>query len=113
MSYIIRDIKLSKLTRTPMSEEASRVLEFWDNLWSDMKVSINIEKGEIKCWKEGYNFYYIVQRDKNDKLLCDYDKVWSFFVDELELEYEEIQELMRHMVSGTLNCVVNTPVTIG
>ena len=109
MNYLLRDIKLSKLTDTPMSEEASRLVKFWDELWTDMKVKIDPTKGEIKCWKEGYDYYYFFQNDRNDYLWCDNKKIWSFFVGKLGFDYTEIQELIQYMVSKTLNCEVNTP----
>ena len=109
MNHILRDIKLSKLTDTPMSDDASKLIKFWNNIWLDMKVSVDVDKGEIKCWKDGYDYYYFIQVDKNDDLWCNYDKVWLFFIDDLGLEYDETQELVQYMVDKTLNCRVNTP----
>ena len=109
MNHILRDIKLSELTGTPLSEEASKVVKFWDELWVDMKVQIDAEKGEIRCWKEEYDYYYFTQYSKNYFLWCDCEKVWSFFEKELGLDYHEIKEFIQHMVNKTLNCVVNTP----
>ena len=109
MKHILRDIKLYKLTGTPLSDEASKLIKFWDGMWTDMKVDINVEKGEIKCWKEGYNYYYFRQDDKNDNLWCDFEKVWSFIQYDLEFTYTETQELLQYMVDRTLNCVINTP----
>ena len=109
MEHILRDIKLSELTGTPMSDEASRLVKFWDELWTDMRVSIDADKGEIKCWKEGHDYYYFLQEDKNDRLWCNYGKVWSFFLKDFDLKYTEIQELLQTMVGKTLNCDTNTP----
>ena len=111
MNHILREIKLSKLTDTPMSEQATMLVKFWDELWADMKVKIDPPKGEIKCWKDDYDYYYFQQDNKNDSLWCNYAKVWSFFSEELELDYTEIQELIQTMVDKTLNCKVNTPRT--
>ena len=107
--YILRDIKLSKLTGTPLSGEASRFIEFWDDLWADMKVKIDPIKGEIRCWKDDYDYYYFQQDDKNDNLWCDRYRVWSFFRDDFDLKYTETQELIQYMVDKTLNCEVSTP----
>ena len=112
MNHILRDIKLSKLTDTPMSDEASKLVKFWDELWCDMKVHIDANKGEIKCWKDGYKYYYFAQDDKNGSLWCDYYKVWLFFEEELGLDYSEIQGLIQYMVDKTLNCGVNTPLPV-
>ena len=109
MNHILRDIKLSKLTGTPMSEEASKFVKFWDDLWADMKVKIDPSKGEIKCWKDGYDYYYFYQDDKNDNLWCDRYRVWPFFQYDLYLNYTETQELIQYMVDETLNCEANTP----
>ena len=109
MNYILRDIKLSKLMGTPLSYEASKFIKFWDGLWTDMKVVVDVNKGEIKCWKDGYDYYYFCQKDKNYHLWCDHYEVWSFFSEELELDYTEIHELIQYMVGETLNCEVNTP----
>ena len=107
--YILRDIKLSKLTGTPMSTKASKLVKFWDELWTDMKVKIDPTKGEIKCWKDDYNYYYFQQDDKNPHLWCDRYRVWLFFRDELELNHGDIQKLIQYMMNKNLNCEVSTP----
>ena len=110
MNHILREIKLSKLTGIPMSAEASKLVKFWDELWSDMKVSVDPTKGKIKCWKDGYSYNnYFYQNNKGDNLWCDYDKVWSFFRYELKLNHDETQELIQHVVDMALKCKVNTP----
>ena len=109
MNYLLRDIKLSKLTGTPLSGKASRFIEFWDELWTDMKVKIDPTKGEIKCWKDDYDQYYFIQNDKNDNLWCNRYRVWLIFWDDFGLKYTETQELMQYMVDKTLNYVINTP----
>ena len=111
MNHILREIKLSKLTDTPMSMEASMLVRFWETLWYDMKVRVDPIKGEIKCWKDVYDYYYFHQDDKNDSLWCDHNTVWPFFRRNLRLNYKETQELIRQMVVETLNCVVNTPLS--
>ena len=105
--YILREIKLSKLTGTPMSTKASKLVKFWDKLWDNMKIKIDSSKGEIKYWKDEH--YYFHQNDKNDRLWCNHTKVWSFFRNELELDRDDIQKLIQYMMNKTLNCVVNTP----
>ena len=107
--YILRDIKLYKLTEIPMSTKASRFVKFWDELWTGMKVKIDPTKGEIKCWKDDYDQYYFIQNDKNDYLWCDYHKVGSFFVDVLYFNYDDTLKLIQLMVGDTLNYVINTP----
>ena len=109
MNYLLRDIKLSKLTGIPMSGDVAKLYKFWEDLWCDMKVIINTEKGEIRCWKDDYNYCYFLQSNKNDNLWCDYNNVWVFFGYDLKLNYDEIQELIQHMVDETLNYEVNTP----
>ena len=109
MNYILREIKLSKLTDTPISDEATKLIKFWNDLWCDMKVSIDTDKGEIKCWKEDYDYYYFQQDDKNDYFWCDYYEIWIFFRDDLELTYNETQELIQHMVAMALNHKANVP----
>ena len=109
MNHILREIKLSKLTDTSMSSEASKFIKFWNNLWCDMKVIDDINKGEIKCWKDGYDYYYFRQDGKHSYLWCDCDKVWTFFRDDLCLNQIEIKEFIQQIMVETLNCVVNTP----
>ena len=109
MNSILREIKLSKFTETPMSDEATMLVNFWDELWCDMKIKIDPIKGEIRCWKDDHDCYYFRQDDKNDRLWCNYNKVWSFFDIQLGLTYSGIQELIQTMVDKTLNCEVNTP----
>ena len=108
MSYLLREIKLTKLTETPLSDEASKLIKFWDGLWTDMKVIVDAGKGEIKCWKEGYEYYYFIQKDENDYLRCDIDEVWSFFMTELKINFNDTQELIQYMVVKTLNSRVST-----
>ena len=107
MNYILRDIKLSKLTDTPMSDDTSKLIKFWNDLWCDMWVQIDAEKGEIRCLKNGHN--YFIQEDKNDFMWCDFGRVWSFFRYELGLDYGETLGLIQHMMGDALNCRVNTP----
>ena len=109
MNHILREIKLSNLTDTPMSMKASKLVEFWDNLWADMKVSANHKKGEIVCWKDDYDYYYFYQNNKSARLWCDYNEVWTFFRDELKLSHDKTQELIQQMVSEALNYKVNIP----
>ena len=110
MNHILRDIKLSKLTGTPLSEKASKVIKFWDELWVDMKIKIIPNSVEFGCWKNDYYYCYFLQTSKSDYLSCDYDRVWSFFEDDLRLDCGEIEELIKYMVGETLNCEINTPI---
>ena len=109
MNHILREIKLSNLTDTPMSTKATKLVEFWGELWSGMKVKIDPKKGEIRCWRDDYDYYYFHQEDRNDYLWCDYDEVWTFFRRDLGLNYDDAQELIQQLVDETLNCKVNTP----
>ena len=108
--YILRDIKLSKLTGTPLSGEASRLIKFWDELWVGMVVKIEPNKEKIECWKDDHSYYYFVQDDKNGFLWCNYFKVWLFFEAELGLGYSEIQELIQYMVGKTISSEINKPI---
>ena len=107
MNSILREIKLSKVTDTPLSDDASKLVEFWDELWIDMKIYINTDKGEIKCWKDGYNYYYFRQDDENDKFWCNHNKIWVFLQEEMNFNHNEIIELIQYMVIETLNHKVN------
>ena len=109
MIHIIRDIKLSKLTGISLNGEASKFIRFWNKIWCDMKIHVDADKGEIKCWKEGYDYYYFRQDNKNDNLWCDFEKVWSLLQYDSKFTYTETQELIQYMVNETLNYVVNTP----
>lgn len=108
-NHILREIKISKLTDAPMGDDATKTVKFWGELWDNMKVRVDQTKGEIKCWKDGYDFYYFLQNNKNDYLWCDYDKVWAFFEENLVLGYNDTQEFIQTMVDGTLNCGTNIP----
>ena len=111
MIHILREIKLSNLTDTPMSTKATKLVEFWGELWSGMKVKIDPKKGEIRCWRDDYDYYYFYQEDRNDYLWCDTEKIWSFFRRDLGLNYDGTQELIHQMVDETLNYIVNTPIS--
>ena len=109
MEHILRDIKLSKLTGIPPIGDADKLVKFWNELWRHMEVNIHPSIGKIECWKEGYEYYYFIQDSENDKLWCNYSKVWHFFDISLGLNYIETQELIQYMVDETLNCKVNIP----
>ena len=109
MIHILRDIKLSKLTDTPMGTKASKLVKFWDELWCDMKVKIDLKKGEIRCWKNDYDYYYFFQDDTDNYFWCDFEKVWTFFREDLGFKHGDTQELIQYMANETLNCMVNTP----
>ena len=109
MNHILRDIKLSKLTGTPLSEKTSKVIKFWDELWVDMKVVINTEKGEIKCWKDDYDYYYFYQKNKKATMWCNHRGVWSFFMNELKINHVDVQEVTQYMLRETLKSEVSTP----
>ena len=110
MNHILREIKLSNLTDTPMGTKASMLVKFWDELWADMKVKVDPSKGEIKCWKDGYDYYYFLQDENHNYLWCDTVKIWAFFQYDLGLNYEGIKGLIHQMVNETLNCEVKTPI---
>lgn len=103
MNHILRDVKLSKLTNTPMGEDTTKFIKFWDELWINMKVHVDPKKGKIRCWKEGYDYYYFTQND-NGILWCNHYKVWTFFGEELGLNNNDTQELIQYMIGDILNC---------
>ena len=109
MNHILREIKLSKLTDIPMGDEATKLVKFWDKLWNDMKIKIDPIKGEIRCWKDDYDYYYFRQDNRDDYFWCDHTKVWSFFRDELKLNIIETKEVIQSMMGEILNHKVNTP----
>ena len=109
MNYILREIKLAKLIDAPLSDNATKLIEFWAELWSDMKVKIDPNEGKIRCWKDDYEYYYFCQVDKSARLWCDYNKVWRFFRDDLKFNPEETRMLIQYMVEETLSCEINTP----
>ena len=109
MEHILRDIKLTEITGDSLTCDAAKLVKFWDELWSDMKVYIDPSEGEIKCWKDGYNYYYFYQNDENDNLWCNYSKVWSFFSNELGLDYVNTVAIIQHMMGKTLNNKLATP----
>ena len=109
MNYILREIKLSNITGVPLSDDVTKLVEFWDGLWVDMKVVIDAEKGEIKCWKENYNYYYFYQKNKKATMWCNHRRVWSFFINELKLNHTDTQEVTQYMLGETLKSEVSTP----
>lgn len=107
---IIRDIKISKISNIPLNEESSKFVKFWDELWFDMKIEVYPQNGLIRCWKEGYNYYYFAQNSKyDDYLRCDYSKVWSFFKLELGFSYVETREFIHIMMREKIKCEICPP----
>ena len=110
--YLVREIKLNKLTNIPLNGDALLFSEFWNDLWDNMKIRINDADGRIECWKDGYEYYYLHHSNEKTIFWCDYDKVWSFFQKELKLSYPEIQKFIHMVISDKLGRVVSSPLKI-
>lgn len=105
MNDIIRDIKLAKTLGTEPSENAKKVINFFDELFNDMRVHVDYEFGRITCWKDNYKYYFI-QKNSNYSLKCG-TEVWKFFTQELYMNFSDTRTTIEYMLSDRLKIKVN------
>ena len=108
MKQIIREIELSKLMDKPLTGDALKVQEFFDELFTDLEVDLLEAKPDSVFFHKKGKFY-MEQDSKNERLWCKYRGFWSFFETEFGLNHQETSDLIKYMVEQQLNCKVHTP----
>ena len=68
-----------------------------------------IKEDDFIYWVDKDNKIYMKYNKKNEVILIDYDKIWSYFESNYSDNYEEIQRLMRDLVGEHLNLWDATP----
>jgi len=87
--------------------------DFLTELWKDMEFSVINDhneqgNGHTIILHKGKDFY-MEQDFKNDRLRCEWDRVWSFFRTKKGMEVPETQDFIQRMVEEHLKCKVSTP----
>ena len=105
-----------KLCQYLGKEPQGNFKDFYDcitELWKDMEFSVNNNhneqgNGHTIIFHKGTDFY-MEQDFKNDRLRCEWDRVWSFFRTKKGMEVPETQDFIQSMVEEHLKCKVSTP----
>jgi hypothetical protein len=102
-----------KLCQYLGKEPEGEYKEFYDfitEVWKDMEfIVINEHNKQGILFHKGTEFY-MEQDFKNGWLWCDYDRVWSFFINKKVIEVSDTQDFIRGMVEEHLKSQVQTPI---
>jgi hypothetical protein len=97
-------------------DKTGEIIKFFDDLFKDLKET-TFEKypGSVFFYTlggDGSKKVWMQQDGKNECLWCRWNGFWSFFENEMGLNYSEIKSLVKTMVEQHLNCQVGTPESI-
>jgi hypothetical protein len=84
--------------------------DFITGLWEDMEITLfedHNKQGII--FHKGTDFY-MEQDFKNERLRCQWDRVWSFLLNRKGMELPEIYDFITSMMEEHLICKSLTPV---
>jgi hypothetical protein len=84
--------------------------DFITGLWEDMEITLfedHNKQGII--FHKGIDFY-MEQDFKNERLRCQWDRVWSFLLNRKGMELPEIHDFITSMMEEHLICKSLTPV---
>ena len=109
VSSLLRDIKLSEVLGTEMNPLTNKVKDFVDNKLEEL-IQFESEKYPNSIFYKKDDIILFRQDLKNERLWCSYKHYWSFFKEEIGLNYNEIQELTMALVGTHLNYKQFTPV---
>ena len=90
---IIRDLKLDILFGNK-----NKIIDKFNEITKDLKViktDVYNGDGQEYIFYNQNNEWIFYQDSKNGYFWCNYNRYWSFFVDEFNLEYKQIQGLTK------------------
>ena len=94
-------------------EKTEKINKFFDDFFKDLKETTSEEYPDSVFFytlnDDGSKKIWMEQDSKNKILWCLWNGFWSFFVNEIDLEYSETQSLVKTMVEQHLNRQVGTP----
>jgi hypothetical protein len=95
-------------------EKVEKIIKFFDDLFKDLKETASKKRpGSIFFYTlgdDGSKKVWMEQDSKNGFLWCRWSDFWSFFENEMRLNYSEIQSLVKTMVEQHLSREVGKPV---
>jgi len=104
---IIRDLKLDIVL-----SNQNLIIDKFNEMTKDLKVIktnvYNNDDTEFIFYNQN-NKWIFYQDLKNGNFWCNNKRYWSFFEDEFNLEYQEIQGLTKYLVEEILKVKVGTP----
>ena len=102
MNKIVREIKLTKiLGDDKLSGDAKKFINFFENVFNGLVQEVSEDKPHhLHFYKmvEGRLIIYIQEDSINKITWCSYQRVWSFFEEEFNYNYQEIKELTHAML---------------
>ena len=104
---ILRDLKLDIL----MGNQ-NKIIDKFKEITKDLKVineNVYNDDGKEFIFYNPNNEWIFYQDVKNERFWCNYNRYWSFFVNEFSLGYLEIKDLTKYLVEETLKLKVDTP----
>ena len=107
---IIREIEISRVLNQPLDGDALVIQTFFDELFNDLEIITLGEYPDSIFFIKNGGDIYMEQDYKNEKLYCSYNKIWSFFEENLSLGYQETSDLIKVMVEQQLKEKVFTPI---
>jgi len=101
-----------KLCQYLGKEPQGEIKEFHDfisDLWKDMELSVDNDYNKQRIILHKGTDFYMEQDFKNGRMLCQWDRLWSFFRIKKGLEVPETQVFIQSMVEEHLKCKASTP----
>ena len=111
LKQIIRDIKISEALNKELNPLTKKTKEFIDGNFEGL-IKFEVEKYPDSIFYKKGDIVLFKQDLKNKRLWCSYEYYWSFLVNEIGLNNNEIQELTKDLVGTHLNCKEFTPLTL-
>jgi hypothetical protein len=99
MKYIITENKLDKVALT-----------WLNNNFGDLTPSVKDEK-TYYVNEDRLPLFYYVQDSKNDNVYINYYEIWSFLESMFDMDYQQIQGVIRDWLGETYNLKGLTPMS--
>ena len=102
-----RNIKLQELGITKLSIKEQELLDFLNDNLTDLNTYTSDEYANFLFF--GKDIKNIILKYKRDigYLYVQYDKIWVFFESKFDIQYTEIQSLMRWWVGDNLHLKIS------
>jgi hypothetical protein len=106
-------LKLCQYLGKEPQGEFKEYYDFLTELWMDMEFTVindhnNQDNGHAIILHKGKD-RYIIQDFTNEWLLCQWDRVWSFFKNKKSMKVPEIKDFIQSMVVEHLKCKAPIP----
>ena len=103
INIFIRNVQLYKLGIGELNGRDKKIYNFLVDNLTGLCVYTSDKKPNYLYFGKTIDTIVLSYDSKNQILYIDYDKIWSFFNDNLSMGYVDLESLMRWWVGGGLN----------